>query len=250
MARHPLASTLEFQAGTTDVVTEEEVQIYRHNGDLGIRERLIMSHMTIVLGMANRRSEVQGTDQQTMFLELSSVGFAALIQAVNWAAPHLNDEGHHCESRLTNNSITPYIKTTIRSRIYDFIAEDRIVAMPGRTFRHKIANGEINLDGNNLKPEIVGVVSMRSVIADDKLRSNQEGEDTPAVILYAKREEPEPEFVEALELALHTDEERRIIDLRKEGYKYREIASLLGLSVARIGQIVAPIEERFLKLYA
>jgi DNA-binding NarL/FixJ family response regulator len=69
-------------------------------------------------------------------------------------------------------------------------------------------------------------------------------------IPMAKREYPSLEFEEALDLAILTDRERQVIDLRREGHTYASIADRLGLSTSLIGRIVAPVEERFLRIYA
>lgn len=107
--------------------------------------------------------------------------------------------------------------------------------MPGRTYRKKIAD-----EGKVDAPTVCSLDEMQEEVSRHGIYT----------IPLAKREYPLLEFEEALNLAVLTDRERRVIDLRREGHTYASIADQLGLSVSLIGRIMAPVEERFLRIYA
>lgn len=66
----------------------------------------------------------------------------------------------------------------------------------------------------------------------------------------ARRENPSLEFLEILDSIAHTDRERKIIDLRKQGYSYEEIADIIDLSPSMVGLLMAKLTERFDKVYS
>lgn len=238
MSRHPLTMTLDAPEWRSLSVPEEAIEAYRENGDEATRKLLIESHIMLAIGMAGnyarRLSRHRNLDVAERTDELASVALTALTQAVTWSGPHLSKTGEFETSRLRDNNITPYIKTTVRSWLLRAIDRDPATGMPGRTRRAKAAKGV--------------EVTTQHVISIDEM--NDEARAGMYTIPLARREEPTLEFEEALDLAILTDRERRVIDLRREGHTYASIADLLGLSVSLIGKIVAPVEERFLKIYA
>lgn len=251
MSNHPITRTLDFQEGIGIEITDEEIENYRQTGDFTIRERLIKAHLRIVIMLAGKRSRRAHNDRNTAFDELVSVGVEALTQGVIWAGPHM-EEGKLCSSKLEDNSITPYLASTIKHRMYDFQVEDRMVFMPGRTFRQKAKDGKI-LSKNNTNPSIIGVVSVLRFATSDNWKQDDYEDmnlgDEMAVAPVAPPDYPEKDLEEALLLAINNEQERRIIDLRLEGYKYQNIASILGLSTSWIQQIVSKVEQRFDKIY-
>lgn len=260
MSRHPLTKTLDVMDGRSNPVPEAVIESFRKTGDPVVRDWIIKSHIYLVIGMAGRfASRVRQSDPgysnfEDRFEEFASVGLAALVQAVDWSGPHLDDEGAFQPSRLDDNNIVPYIKSTVRGKIRTAIEQDRVVFMPGRTFRHKLNNGELDPAGKNTNLDMIGVVSIVKIAVDDY--PDEESEEgwvvraSPIEVPIARNSEPKPELEEALDLAILTTQERRMIDLRREGHNYATISSLLGLSTSRVSQIVSHVEERFLKLYA
>jgi DNA-directed RNA polymerase specialized sigma24 family protein len=214
------------------------VQRYR-DGELSLRNRIIRDHLhiaaSLVPGGWNNADELLGE------------ALLALVEAVDKALEALYD-----------NEITPYITTIIRDKIKDHIARDRTVYMPARTFRDKVAKGEIRAGGND-DPAIIGVLSLNRAIKEDDYDSDGRGMDTvefcrlsrfPYTVPLARPEVPSLEFTEALELATQTDTERRIIALRAEGNAYVEMEQIMGLKKSTIGYHVSKVEERFQALYA
>lgn len=179
-----------------------------------------------------------------------------LDDMVSEALLHLTEAVENAPTALKDLAITPYITTCVKYRLKDFIAEDRNVFMPGRTFRYKAAKGEISFEGDNTNAQIVGVVSMTMAVKESNMKEDDSGGfirlnvGQPYTIPEAKRHEPSPEFQEALQLAIHTDQERRVIDLRAEGYGYADFETVMGLKKSRIGEIVKKVEERFERNYA
>jgi DNA-directed RNA polymerase specialized sigma subunit len=239
MSRHPLTMTMGASEWRSAPMSEEIIEAYRETGDEVTRNVIIKHHIALVIGMAGnyarRLNRHQNLDVVDRTDELASVGLTALAQAVVWCGPHLNKDGEFEPSRLRDNNIEPYIKSTVRSWIRRAISEDRVVSMPSRTFRKRIADGE-QVEG----PNVYSIDEMQDEVSKHGIYT----------IPLAKQEYPSLDFEEALNLAILTDRERRVIDLRREGHTYASIADLLGLSVSLIGRIVAPVEERFLRIYA
>jgi DNA-directed RNA polymerase specialized sigma subunit len=239
MSRHPLTMTMGASEWRSAPMLEEIIEAYRESGDEQTRDLIIRNYIALVIGMAGnyarRLNRHQNLDVVDRTDELASVGLTALTQAVVWCGPHLNANGEFEPSRLHDNNIEPYIKSTVRSWIRRAIAEDRVLGMPGRTYRKKVADGiEV------AAPHVYSIDEMQEEVSKHGIYT----------IPLAKREHPSLEFEEALDLAILTDRERQVIDLRREGHTYASIADRLGLSTSLIGRIVAPVEERFLKIYA
>jgi hypothetical protein len=148
MSRHPLTMTMGASEWRSAPMLEKIIEAYRENGDEQTRDQIIRKYITLVIGMAGnyarRLNRHQNLDVADRTDELASVGLTALTQAVVWCGPHLNANGEFEPSRLHDNNIEPYIKSTVRSWIRRAIAEDRVMKMPGRTYRKKIADeGEV-----------------------------------------------------------------------------------------------------------
>jgi hypothetical protein len=182
----------------------------------------------------------------TNYPDLEGAALLALTEAVVSA-----------QTALEDNQITPYITTCVRFAIKDEIAADRVVGMPARTFRYKAAKGEIRRDGNT-DAAIVGVVSRPVLVRADAVVNSSTGvafnvdpdDRTPYNVPEAKPTGPSCEFVEALNLAIRTEQERKVIDLRMQGYGYTDFESVMGLKKSRVGEIVNGVEKRFNLLYA
>lgn len=221
------------------------------DGDDSVKHSIIEGHMRLAMSIVAEFATPFRAD------DLVGEALLGLTQAVEWSGPHTIDGVDH-PSRLHDNNITPYIASTIRRFLRDFISTDRSVFMPGRTFRAKAAAGEINPDGDNVDAAIVGVVRLQLLVIAEDPRAEGDGDgvpdrphlNTPFTVPQARQEEPSLEFSDALTLAVRTEDERRVIELRKQGFKYREIAEQIGLSLPRIGQLNAAVEERFNALYA
>lgn len=242
--RSEIEQDLDYRTAPTNpdpVLLENWVAGYRA-GMTAYRQLIISAHLhltaSIAVALARRYNRLHMVD------ELVAEANLHLVQAVEDAP-----------SALSDNNITPYISTTVRHRLHDFISEDRIVFMPGRTFRHKAAHGELEAD--NLEVRTIAVFSMAGGIAQDndrewdsvnELRSVSSGPN------YHVPEAPPPdtsiEFEEAMSLAIQTDQERRVIDLRIEGYKYRDMETVLGLKRSRCSEIVNGVKARFFENYA
>lgn len=225
------------------VILESWVAAYR-SGASTYRKLIISAHLhltaSIAVIMGKRYSRLHMVD------ELVAEANLHLVQAVEDAREALHD-----------NNITPYITSAIRHRLHDFISKDRSVFMPGRTFRYKAAHGEL-ADVDDLDRSVVSVISMTAMIESDKLGRDAGNADGEAYFDWhpnyhvpeAPSDDTSLEFEEAMTLAIVDDQERRIIDLRLEGYKYRDMESVLGLKRSRISEIVGKVKARFYENYA
>lgn len=218
-----------------DSEMETRVSAFR-NGDNGQRDWLINAHLRLVATIGRRWKSRNHTDCEGEAL-------LALVDAVDRAACALED-----------NNITKYIKAVVRDRLREFVASDRAVYMPARTFRDKAAKGEIDPESNS-NATIIGVVSHEVLVRQDAVNVEDDEYVEPIgsrryTVPIAKTETPSPEFKECLALAIHDETERRVIDLRCEGYGYQDMESVLGLKKSRIGDHVNAVKERFFKLYA
>ncbi len=203
-------------------VLANQVQMYR-DGDDSLRRELIMAHLHMVAAMAGDNSKRRNRE------DVMGVAMLALVDAVERA-----------QTALVDNNITPYITAVVKDQIKEFVATDRAVGMPARTFRHKIANGTLKF---NDRDEPIGLPSTLSI--QDEL-VNHHGYTVPA----ATPEFLSPEFKEAMQLAITNGTERTVIDLCAEGYRYTDMETALGLKKSQIGNILHDVEERFFKIYA
>lgn len=248
--RRPQRSEIEqdpdYKAAPTNpdpALLESWVAAYR-SGASTYRKLIISAHLhltaSIAVNMAKRYSRLHIVD------ELVAEANLHLVQAVEDAPTALHD-----------NNITPYITSTVRHRLHDFISRDRSVFMPGRTFRYKAAHGEL-VDSDNLEATTVGVIGMTALIEADKVDRTSGDADGEFYHIHrpnyhvpeAPPDDTSLEFEEAMTLAVVDDQERRIIDLRLEGYKYRDMESVLGLKRSRISEIVGKVKARFYENYA
>lgn len=189
-------------------------------GDLSVSHAIINGHMRLGMALVSDFANPRQSD------DLVGEALLCLVDTVDACGRE--------PSRLHDTNITPYLAVHMRGAIRKFIAEDRVFGMKKRTFNHKLAKGEIDIDDFAKKSVVHNI------------------EDVSADILpmyfnmpVAPREYPDPEFTEILQLAIHTEGERRVITLRAQGYSHTEIAPIMNLSIRRIGQINSDVEQRF-----
>jgi hypothetical protein len=198
------------------------------------RSRLIELHIKLVASIAGQRVPAEQVDDAIQEAEV------ALVEAVDDAVTRLHD-----------NNITPYITTCVKHKLKEFRARDRLVAMPGRTFRHKVSKGEIK-PGDNTDAVVVGVVSTMRLVKSEHVDSDDvenhlhvghymPGYDVPE----AKPVGPSYEFTEALRLAVVSPQEQAYVEMRSEGYNNREIGERYNKTPARVGQVIHDVEIRF-----
>lgn len=220
---------------TDPEILEQWVQTLR-DGSLIHYQDIIKAHLRIIMSIVSEFA----SRYPNKHLDLVGEASLGLTQAVALCGPP--------EFRLHDNNITPYITTSVRGALKDFVARDRVVYMPPRTFHKKAAAGEIKAEGNNpILANIRIVLADVPYVKDDALSAV----DSKYSFVYpvAKQEEPSIEFNEAVELAIQTETERKVIDLRAQGHTYKDIATILGCHTSRVGQIMQPIEERFNHFY-
>lgn len=189
-------------------------------GDLSVSHTIINGHMRLGMAIVSDFANPRQSD------DLVGEALLCLVGTVEACGRE--------PSRLHDTNITPYLAVHMRGALKKFIAEDRVFHMKKRTFHHKLAKGEINIDDFAKKSVVHNIEDISGDILPMFF-------NTPV----ARRENVAPEFTEILQLAIHTEGERRVITLRAQGYNHTEIAPIMNLSIRRIGQINAEVEARF-----
>lgn len=213
----------------------EALTVRLRDGDTSVRDLLINLHLKLATVISARLAKPHQVD------DAIQEGLTALTEAIGDA-----------ETRLKDNSITPYICVCVRGKVREFLAVDRCVFMPGRTFRHKAAKGEIDREGNS-DPVLVGVVStMRLVMSEEREASDPANEDVidlrrfaqGYVVPEAKPIAPSVELLEVIKLCTETVQEQAFLEMSFEGFTNCEIGAEYGKTPARVGQILNPLKQR------
>lgn len=176
-----------------------------------IRNKIVEAHLKIGMYIAARYSLRCPNELD----DIVSVMELALVKAV-----------YRARNRLKDNNITPYIIARIHGAIRDYIKNPKLYGMSGRTLDYYIEKGD------------------------------QRGDNPPYQIQeeinnFTTKENDEELFLikELLDKSSHGYIEKRIIELRTEGYTYGEIGPMVGYCKARVQIIVSNIEDKFNTLY-
>ncbi len=198
-----------------------------------IRDKIIYSHMKLAVSIASRF----GYKFKNKIDDLVGEAFLVLVRYVGVAAIRLND-----------NNITPYLKSALHGELGEYINEDKTVHMPGRTVRYFGEKGRyISLEK----------IPFKITLLND---TPNKGEDTDAyeynnamqnsyIIPETSDDKTESEVLEILDKVTPNLIEKRVIELRAQGYTYQEIGPKVGCSKSSISIMVQNIEERFNKEY-
>jgi RNA polymerase sigma factor (sigma-70 family) len=186
-------------------------------GDFSVSHSIIQGHMRLAMAIVADYANPRQSD------DLVGEAMLRLTQAVEWCGGP--------KTRLHDQNITPYLASTMRSAVRNFKSRDRIFGMKARTLRNKKAKGEIDEKDFARKATLYTI--------------GEEFSDILPITPIARRTEPDIALKEILQLAIRTDGERRVITLRAQGYSHTEIAPIMHLSIRRIGQLNADVEERF-----
>ncbi len=173
-------------------------------------EELYMSHVRLGIRIASE----YGIRAPHLAPDLVSVSMLGIAEAI-----------HNAPDRLIDNCITPYIQTTIRGKILDYIGDQHIV--PSRTYRYKIAK-------NN------GYVAPR-------YETLVEGQEK-----IARNQFEVAELMEEIERCVVSDTnlkrreyKRAVISLKAAGFKYREISEILEVSETYVRQLIQSVKEMY-----
>lgn len=227
--RSEIVDDLDYQNAPESVdseVLESWVAAYRA-GDDTVKDKLIRAHLRVVKTTA----DVFATRNHKYHLRVDLVqeAFMIMLSLINSAKTELED-----------NKITAYIVAGVRYRLRDFVEKNRNVYMPGRTFRDKRAKGQEvkGLSFSHQHSEFI----FKLMSIEDSVVANF----SP----IAPPDDVSPEFAEAMDRAIVTDEERKVVDLRIAGSSYRDCEVQLGLKRDKINRIIKRIHRRFNSYYA
>src|SRR5262245_32520379 len=146
----------------------------------------------------------------------------------------------------------------ISQRLASRIDAEDIVQSVFRTFFHRAKQGKFHLEEPDdickLLARITAHKTFRQIAFHrrakrDACQETAQGDDAQDLLMKLMMAEPSPEeataFLDQLQhfLAKLADEERRILELRMEGYNNVEIAQRLGISDRKIRRLMERVRE-------
>lgn len=169
------------------------------------RQEIAKGHIRLAIQIAGRYVSVAPTKSD----DLVSCGLFGIAYAINKA-----------QEKLVDDEITPWIVACIHRFCHRFLTTDQIVRVPPTTY------ADWKKRGMPL-PEKIST----HLLDENKIPGCNSGH------LY--------DIKEMLELSAKDEEDRTIIRMRSEGYRDREIAERLKMSVSYICAKRSKIEQRF-----
>jgi hypothetical protein len=191
-------------------------------GDDSVKEEIILGHLKLGAIIAGSYARYVGRDD-----DLFGQAQLAITKAVNEAS----------RGTLYDNNITPYITAHIHSHIQKFYEEDKDVFVRGRTVRRWV---ERRLEKARQLPSKIAVVKGDITASDIE-------ESVFVMVPEVMDDNVGIEIREILDKVTTTHIEKKIVELRSQGYTYEEISPKIGLGISRISQLLCQIEERFNK---
>jgi hypothetical protein len=140
--------------------------------------------------------------------DLIGVALLTLVESVRSAATKLED-----------NNIIPWVSAHVNRRLSDYIKDDHLVRIPGRTLRHSKR-----------------VIELYAHQVDNQL-------------MQSKPDRPSLECMEILNMIVKSDIEKLYIELKSQGNILQLIADTAGVSIASIHKLKMDLRERFYTLY-
>lgn len=203
------------------------------SGDTEVINEIVMGHLRLGLHIASR----YGSLYPDKIDDIVGVMTLALVKYVRKARHALRD-----------NNITPYLTTNIHEKILDFVENDHCVNMPSRTVRHYVYTGNSKLD-----TVPVPIAIHKDYYEEYESPNHQDiyksPENSGSFVVLETTDENLIEINELLEKVTPDFIERRVIELRAQGYTYSEISPQVGYSVSSIHLIVNTVEKRFMRIY-
>ena len=203
-----------------DETVQQLTKEYRSSSCIKLRDRLIESHVRLALNMAGKYMHGQRRRQD----DLIGAALQGLTQAVTWAP-----------ERMTNNNITPYIVSTVKRFLTDFLQKDSIITIERRAFKKMI---EENKGSISFVPYFMEVEPDES--DPDNYQAGYYDDNTPAVC--------DDSCLEKEELIdfLAKDDKRMLIilELLLQDKSQVEIADELSLSKQYVSKLMQKLRER------
>lgn len=205
------------------------------NGDDSVSERIIIHF----LGLARSLSRHAVARHPERADDIRSVAAMWLVQAVRQAS-----------RRMYNNSIGPYITTTVRLGIREFLQRDHILRIPKDAWAKKIAS--LNLDDldDYEKMKALKELKQNSLVFQASvpdgvggfLEDFVEGSPGLSVITFDSNGIIVNEMKRFLNLSYF---EQAVLDYRMEGYTLKEVGASLNTSDVTIHKTLRKLQERY-----
>lgn len=228
MSRRKWIDTVEAYKDLPLRIPQERLEqlVYRLRcKDKSVSEEIIRGHLRLGLSIIQK---VPNYDLEDLVGEME----LAVTTAV-WMAGR---------GALKNNNITSYITSYVKYYINDYIKENRLVTAPSRTIRHwnskfkeaKLFHRISMVEGEPYKTDD----SNQSI----RLQSTSAAFHTPTI---ENDSLDEIDVRDVLEKITYSNSEKRIIELKEEGYNIEEIGQIIGYSKSMVHKLLHNIEDRF-----
>ena len=185
------------------------------SGDPNAREKLIMSHVRLVLqicgGYVARYPEKKD--------DIVSAAMLGLVEAVDRMRVHVH------------NNIGGYVTIRVHSSIHKFLINDYAIRIPQKQIK--------KLKEEHILPY---TINFNSKIQEDEDNYAYEN-DADTSLLPPQYDDHEHEISDFLNYL--TAQEQEILTLRLENHTGRDIAKIIQISPARVSQILCDIGEKF-----
>lgn len=212
-----LGSVLEYNELPKILDPDCRNQLYEklRGGDKEVAEPLIKGHMRLAMALVSENYNSQWND------DLVGVAMFELVKRIDYLRRGKNDT-------ISDETLTPYLASAIRRRVKDFLW----------TFPYMGAIARSTLRKYKKEGKQVGFSIVHGAIRECEFAD---------IIAWpaAKKEEVDLELQEILTLAIRTPNERRVINLRAQGYTRTDIAPILGKSIKWVCIQNSAVEERF-----
>lgn len=142
--------------------------------------------------------------------DLIGVALLTLVESVKSAATKLED-----------NNIIPWVAAHVNRRLKDYIQDDHVIRIPGRTLRSKAQTNPMTLY---------------------KIQKNNN-------LVQMKPDRPSIECIEILNRVVKSDLEKLYVEMRSQGNILQTIADAAGVSIGAIHKLKMELRERFYAEY-
>lgn len=203
-----------------------EELVYRlRKGDRSVSKEIIEGHLRMGLRIIQKQNYEDLT-------ELVGEMEFAVTKAV-WMASR---------GGLKDNNIGPYINTYITHAINDYMKRDRLVTAPPRTIRHW-----------NAKFKEAKLFHRISMIEGEPYKTDDSGQSIRLQSIGVAYHIPKVDDTSLEEVDIRdifdritfSNSEKRIIDLREQGYNIEQIGEMIGYSKSMVHKLLHLIENRF-----
>ena len=177
--------------------------------------------------------------------DIISASFHGLIQGITWAA----------EGRLEDENIKPYLYTTIRRFIRDFLEKDFLIPIPRKEFKKMMEEEDVHSYVQRTTPlhfrmpanRIAHIQNMPVMysMSQDYCEDDEQGDYKIEIPTYDEQLDGMDDLFVKLEL---TPQEVQVINLRLEDCTLTEIGKELNCSYEWIRQIIEDIKTRLPKI--